>query len=124
MFDYLKMISLAPKLMGTSEKILKIVKGEGQPGDIREVIEELYALLQEIPQLQGFLLLIEPILRIIDKVGTEIFDKPGLLTDEEIIAGKALIQILGPVLAQMEKEMADAAANVTVADVDRLTKGD
>lgn len=120
MFDYLKLMTMAPKLMGISEKILKIVKGEGDPGEIRVVIQELHQVLKEIPQLQGFLLLIEPLVAIIDKVGTEIFDKPGLLSDEEIRTGKALISILGPLLGEMETEMRNAAAAVDPDDVDGL----
>lgn len=120
MFDY-KLLLLAPKLMGISEKVLKVVRGEGEPGEVRIIIAELKGLLEEIPQLKGFLLLLEPIFAIIDKVGTEIFAKPGLLTDEEIMAGKALVEILGPVLKDLEREMADAAAAVELKDVDRLT---
>lgn len=122
----LSLLALVPQLMGISQKVFRIVQGKGAPGEIREVITELRALLEQVPQLKGLLLLMDPILRIVDKVGAEIFDKPDMLekmgiTEEEVIAGKAIVEILGPMLGELEGELADAAAAVTVDDVDRLT---
>lgn len=124
----LLLLTLVPRLMGLSDKIMAIVSGKASPGDYRAVASELYDLLKAVPQLQGLLILVEPLLKIVLAVGNDLFNDPQAaakygLTDEEIRQGKAVAELLGPLYAQMAVELKAAAANVQPGDVPKLTGG-
>jgi predicted Zn-ribbon and HTH transcriptional regulator len=123
----MQILLMLPKLMGLSDKILRIVQGKPEPGDVREVLEEIHNLIKMVPQLAGFLLLLEPVLKIVQRVGEELFLDPDKaselgLTDDEIRQGRAVTELLQPVLVSMHQEMMKAAANVEAKDVDGLTE--
>lgn len=123
----MQILMMLPKLMGLSDKVLRIVTGKPEPGDFREVLEEIHELLKSVPQLAGFLLMLEPLLKIVNAVGQELFldveraAELGL-TDEDIQQGRAITELLQPVLVKMHQEMMQAAANVEAKDVDGLTE--
>ena len=125
----LALLSLLPRIFSFGQKLIPIVQGKASRQDYEVVIDELYALVKEIPQLKGILIIVDPLVRIVKAVIGELLNDPAKaqvlgLTPGDLIAGQAVVKLLGPLQDEMVKEMEEAKNAVNEDDVDKLLGGD
>ena len=110
MFD---IFAILPKVFRTSQLILEVLKGGMTPEKLNVIVDELYGILTSIPQLQGFLAILQVLVKVVKVIIPALPMNPqiakllddGGVTTEEIDAAAVVLEIL----EELEKKaLADA----------------
>ena len=125
----LTLLGLLPRIFSFGQKLIPLVQGKATRQDYDQIIDELHALIRDIPQLKGLLIIVDPLVRIVKAVIGELLNDPAKaqvlgLTPQDLIAGQAVTRLLGPLQDAMVLEMEDAKNAVTEDDVDKLLGDD
>lgn len=112
-----ELLSLLPKLFASANKISALLRGGVTQAEMLEIVDELYALLRDIPALQGFMGILNVVVNIARVIIPALPSQPGmvkLLKDNgidqiEIDAAAAVIDLMDEleVKAQKEGELVD-----------------
>lgn len=99
------LIFLLPKVFTTASKIMELLKGGVTGDEMDEIVDELFALVKDIPALQGFMGILQVVVNIAKVIIPALPDNPDIsdllknkgIGDQEVKAAENVIAVLNAV---------------------------